>query len=195
MSSVFMRMCVYRLAFALAAILLSFLDVGPGAYAQSGGSNFSTAHEREDPKDPPNGNMSGKWKLAFTTPDGPEDATLDLQMASDGSLSGKITSKRGTASISSGYLSGDKFRFTINVRIEDNPTNVVFDGTFEGTALKGTFDVMGYSIDFSGTKPRRNPRVFGLRFGENAPVRDRCSACIAGLVPDSRVMHVSPFLT
>jgi hypothetical protein len=116
------------------------------------GKRFET-HEPEKPKDPPKGNMTGKWKLAYTTPEGAEESTLDVDMATDGSLSGTTTSKRGTASIISGYLSGEKFSFTINIPIEGNPSDVVFSGTFDGSTLKGNIDVVGYSIEFTGTKP------------------------------------------
>src|SRR5580658_2013160 len=116
------------------------------------GKRFET-HEPEKPKDPPKGNMTGKWKLAYTTPDGPGESTLDLEMATDGALSGTIASTHGTGSIISGYLSADKFSLTINIPIEDNPTDVVFTGTFDGSSLKGNIDVMGYSIEFTGTKP------------------------------------------
>lgn len=109
--------------------------------------------EPEKPKDPPKGNLTGKWKLSYTTPEGPEESTLDLEMAPDGSLSGTTASKRGTASLISGYLSVDKFTFTINIPIEGNPTDVVFTGTFDGSTLKGTIDVLGYSIEFTGAKP------------------------------------------
>jgi imidazolonepropionase-like amidohydrolase len=115
------------------------------------GKRFET-HEPEKPKDPPKGNLTGKWKLAYTTPEGPEESTLDLEMATDGTLSGTTTSKRGTASILSGYLSVDKFSYTINIPIEGNPTDVVFSGTFDGSTLKGNIDVMGYSIEFTGAK-------------------------------------------
>jgi imidazolonepropionase-like amidohydrolase len=116
------------------------------------GKRFES-REPEKPKDAPKGNMAGKWKLAYTTPEGPEESTLDLDMATDGTLSGTTTSKRGTASLISGYLSVDKFSFTINIPIEGNPTDVVFTGTFDGSTLKGNIDVMGYSIEFTGTKP------------------------------------------
>ena len=113
------------------------------------------AHEPEKPKEPPKGNISGTWKLAYTTPDGPEESTAVLEMAADGSLSGTMTSKRGTGNIINGYLSVDKFSFTINIPIEGSPTDVVFSGTFDGTSLKGTINVegLGVSIDFTGTKP------------------------------------------
>src|SRR5271170_3188956 len=98
------------------------------------GKRFET-HEPEKPKDPPKGNMTGKWKLAYTTPEGAEESTLDVEMATDGSLSGTTTSKRGTASIIRGYLSVDKFTFTINIPIEGNPADVVFSGALDGNTL------------------------------------------------------------
>jgi hypothetical protein len=109
--------------------------------------------EPEKPKDPPKGNITGRWKLTYTTPEGPEESTADLEMASDGTLSGTLSSKRGTGNIISGYLSADKFSFSINIPIEGNPTDIVFTGTFDGSSLKGSIDAMGYNIEFTGTKP------------------------------------------
>jgi hypothetical protein len=109
--------------------------------------------EPEKPKEPPKGNMTGKWKLSYTTPEGPEESTADVEMASDGSLSGSLTSHRGTGNIISGYLSADKFSFTINIPIDGNPTDVVFTGTFDGSSLKGSIDAMGYTLEFTGIKP------------------------------------------
>jgi imidazolonepropionase-like amidohydrolase len=117
------------------------------------------AHEPEKPKDPPKGNMTGSWKMAYTTPDGAEESTAELEMASDGTLSGTVSSHRGTASLISGYLSADKFTFTINIPIEGSPSDVVFNGTFDGTSLKGNISVLGYNIEFTGAKstgPSRN---------------------------------------
>jgi hypothetical protein len=113
-------------------------------------------HEPEKPKDPPKGDLSGKWKLSYTTPDGPEESTLDVAMEKDGSLSGTITSKRGTGNIISGYLSGDKFSFVINIPIEGSPADVTFSGAFDGTSLTGTISVQGFSTGFSGAKPASN---------------------------------------
>jgi hypothetical protein len=110
------------------------------------------AHEPEKPKDPPKGNMTGSWKMAYTTPDGAEESTAELEMASDGTLSGTVSSHRGTASLISGYLSADKFTFTINIPIEGSPSDVVFNGTFDGTSLKGNISVLGYNIEFTGAK-------------------------------------------
>jgi len=113
--------------------------------------------EPEKPKDPPKGDITGKWKLSYTTPDsGPDESTADLAMDKDGTISGTITSKRGTASIISGYLSADKFSFTINIPIEGSPSDVIFSGTFDGTSLKGNIAVHGLSLEFTGVKPTNN---------------------------------------
>ena len=111
--------------------------------------------EPEKPKDPPKGDLTGKWKFSYTTPEGPEESTVDLTMASDGTLSGSLSSNRGNANIISGYLSADKFSFTINIPIEGSPSDVIFTGTFDGTTMKGSISVQGLEIDFTGTKPGR----------------------------------------
>jgi imidazolonepropionase-like amidohydrolase len=110
-------------------------------------------HEPEKPKDPPKGDLTGKWKLSYTTPEGPEESTADLTMDKDGTLSGSLTSHRGTANVISGYLSADKFSFTINIVLDQGATDVTFSGTFDGTSLKGSISVMGMSLDFTGVKP------------------------------------------
>jgi hypothetical protein len=111
-----------------------------------------TIHEPEKPKDPPKGDLTGKWKLSYTTPEGTEESTADLTMARDGSLSGTVSSKRGTQNILSGSLSADKFTFTINVVLDDGPADAVFTGTFDGTTMKGNIHVVGIDIEFTGVK-------------------------------------------
>jgi imidazolonepropionase-like amidohydrolase len=116
------------------------------------GRRFET-HESEKPKDPPKGDISGKWKLSFNTPHGPEEATADLNMEKDGTISGTVASSRGTGSILNGYASADKFSFSINIPIEGNLMDVTFSGTFDATSMKGLVSVTGFSTDFTGTKP------------------------------------------
>jgi imidazolonepropionase-like amidohydrolase len=111
------------------------------------------------PSEPPKGDLTGKWKLSFTTPQGQEEATADLTMQADGTLTGKVTSDHGTGSVFSGWVSGDKFRFTINISIEGSSSDVVFTGTFEGTSIKGSIQAMGYNFEFTGNKPTRMAAV------------------------------------
>jgi hypothetical protein len=110
-------------------------------------------HEPEKPKDAPKGDITGKWKLSYTTPEGPEESTADLTMEKDGTVTGTVSGKRGTTSIINGYLSGDKFSFTINIPLDQGPTDATFSGTFDGASLKGAISVVGLSIDFTGVKP------------------------------------------
>jgi len=107
------------------------------------------------PSEPPKGDLSGKWKLSFTTPQGQEEATADLSMRPDGTLSGSVASDHGTGSVFSGWVSGEKFSFSINISIEGSSSDVVFTGTFEGTSMKGSIQAMGYNFEFTGTKPTR----------------------------------------
>jgi len=105
------------------------------------------------PSEPPKGTLTGKWQLKFTTPQGDEEATADLMMEPDGTLTGTVSSDRGAGSIFSGWVSGDKFSFTINVQFEGNASDVLFTGTFEGNSMKGTIQAMGYTLSFTAAKP------------------------------------------
>jgi len=118
--------------------------------------------EVERPQDPPKGDITGKWKLSYTSPEGPEESAAELTMSSDGTITGTLTSKRGTATILSGYLSADKFNFIINIPIGPSFADVTFNGTFDGASLKGNISVQGFSIDFTGTKPTNNSSLAEL---------------------------------
>jgi imidazolonepropionase-like amidohydrolase len=106
------------------------------------------------PSEPPKGDLTGKWNISTATPQGAEEMTADLSMGTDGTLTGTVTSpQRGTGSVFSGYVSEDKFGFTINILIEGNPSDVRFTGTYEGNSMKGAISALGYSFEFTGTKP------------------------------------------
>src|SRR5579859_1526449 len=109
--------------------------------------------EPDRPKDPPKGDLTGKWILKYSSPEGDEESTADLTMASDGTLSGTLTSRRGVATIISGYASAEKFNFLVNIPVQGNATDISFSGTFEKDTMKGTISVMSFSIDFTGTRP------------------------------------------
>jgi len=106
------------------------------------------------PAEPPKGDISGKWKLAYTTPEGPETATADLSMDPDGTITGTVTTNHnGTSNLFNGYMTEDKFTFTITLDIDGDMTDVHFNGTYDGTAMKGTIGAGEYKFDFTGTKP------------------------------------------
>jgi imidazolonepropionase-like amidohydrolase len=112
------------------------------------------------PAAPPTVSLTGKWKISLTGPQGPEEATADLSMAPDGTLSGPLTGvsgamlgSMGTVSIRDGWVSGNQFSFTLSLTLEGNPTDVIFSGTLEGEQMKGTASGGGMSVDFTGSRP------------------------------------------
>lgn len=109
--------------------------------------------EPSRPTEPPKGNLTGKWKLSYTTPEGPEESTTDLTMAPDGTLTGTYTRQGAPVSISNGWVSTEKFSFTVSVTFGGDTFDVTFSGTFEGSSMKGTASGGGATIDFTGTKP------------------------------------------
>ena len=109
--------------------------------------------EPERPKEPPKGNFTGKWTLSYTTPEGPETATLDATMEADGTLSGTLAGSRGTQPLANAWVSGNSFHFAITITLDSSPAEVNFSGTFDGNSAKGAISVHGLTIDFTGTRP------------------------------------------
>jgi hypothetical protein len=105
------------------------------------------------PSEPPSVNLTGKWMLTVHTPQGPEERTAELNMSEDGSLSGSVTGPRGTASLSSGWVSGNKFSFTISFTVGTRTVEATYTGTVEGNHMSGTVAVGTFSTDFTGTRP------------------------------------------
>ncbi|HUK30390.1 MAG TPA: amidohydrolase family protein [Candidatus Acidoferrum sp.] len=97
--------------------------------------------------------ISGTWTLSYTTQQGADSATVNLQMAQDGGLSGTVSSQMGTAALTRGRLTGNNFQFSITMQIQGADTQVDFSGTVNGNQMSGTISVSGYDIAFTGRKP------------------------------------------
>ncbi len=111
------------------------------------------AHEPARPADAPRGNMSGQWTLIINSPQGSQQATADFTMTPDGTLSGTVTSPMGTAPVSNGWLSGNRFSFTISLSMGPQQVVATFSGTLEGNRLTGTVSFGAFAADFTGTRP------------------------------------------
>jgi imidazolonepropionase-like amidohydrolase len=101
----------------------------------------------------PSGNLTGKWMLTVVTPDGTQPASLDLTQTADGSISGTVTSSYGTARISKGSLTGNRFSFTFPLDVGQGVQDVHMSGTIEGNTIKGSGSVGDSTFEFSGTRP------------------------------------------
>lgn len=110
--------------------------------------------EEERPRERPTINMTGRWTLNVTSPQGSQAATADLRMEPDGALSGSISSEMGSATITRGWVSGSQFNFVFSLNLGGaGPSEIVMSGTVDGNSLKGSASVGGQTMDVTGTKP------------------------------------------
>ncbi len=110
--------------------------------------------EEERPRERPTVNPTGRWTLNVNAPSGAMQATADLRMEPDGTLTGSIASEMGTATISRGYVSGNSFTFFFSLNTGGGgPSDVTMSGTIEGSSLRGSASVGGQAIPMTGSKP------------------------------------------
>jgi imidazolonepropionase-like amidohydrolase len=109
--------------------------------------------ESARPAEPPRGNLAGRWSLTVNTPQGSQQVTAELSMAPDGTLTGTVTSPMGTATVSHGWLSGNRFSFTISLAMGPQQVEATFSGTVEGNRMSGTVSFGGFTAEFTGTRP------------------------------------------
>jgi len=109
--------------------------------------------EAEKPKEPPKGDLTGKWSISISGQQGPMQASADLTMAPGGAVTGSLTHPFGTSTVNSGYLSGNSFSLTITADGGDGPHDYTFSGTLEGNTIKGSVNGPGFSAEFTGTRP------------------------------------------
>ena len=105
------------------------------------------------PTAPPTVNLTGTWTLRVNTPQGMQESTADLTMAEDGTLAGSVTGTQGTASLASGWVSGNKFSFTLSLPLGPRTVEATYTGTVEGNSMSGTVTIGPLSTDFTGTRP------------------------------------------
>ncbi|MEE8241337.1 MAG: amidohydrolase family protein [Nitrospirales bacterium] len=116
------------------------------------GKKYETP-EPTRPTAPPTVNPTGQWMLSVENPRGVQEVTADLTMGKDGTLSGTFTTRRGTNDISDGWVSGNRFSFTVSTTRGSRTIETTYSGTMEGNELSGTMTLGSRSVDFSGTRP------------------------------------------
>jgi hypothetical protein len=102
-------------------------------------------------------NLTGHWIITYDAGQGQDQASLDVTQRSDGSLSGSISSHMGTAEIATGSLNGVQFTFSFSMDIQGQATKISCSGSIEGNSIRGSFDVGGQGIPFTGTRPGGPP--------------------------------------
>ncbi len=115
------------------------------------GAKFEV-REASRPTAPPTVKVTGKWTLTLNSPQGAQESTADLTMAEDGTLTGTLAGTRGSASISSGWVSDNKFSFTVTQSLGPRSTEVTYTGTVEGDRMRGSVGMGPATIEFTATR-------------------------------------------
>ena len=97
---------------------------------------------------------SGHWHIVTDTGQGTEEAELEIEVAADGSVTGTVSSHMGTATITSGHLSGNSLTFGFSMDVGEGPSPISAQGTIDGQHMTGTISVAGMNLPFTATKPR-----------------------------------------
>lgn len=124
------------------------------------------------PTAPPAVDLTGEWRLDLYGPTGLQRARARLEMAADGTLTGRLErvgrgggQGRGgpvlEGDVRNGWVSGDRFGWSIEISGRGRSATLDFRGTHEDGRLAGTIDFGGLG-DFES-------RFEGRRFDENAP--------------------------
>ena len=82
--------------------------------------------------------VSGVWKLAYTTENGlRRESKLELKVDGD-NLSGTVSSERGRAQIEAGKVRGDEIGFDLVRNSNNDEITVHFTGKIQGDMMKLT---------------------------------------------------------
>lgn len=82
------------------------------------------------------GDINGKWKSSFTTPDGQTRESTWTFKAEGGKLTGNTESTRGKTDISEGKIDGDNFSFVVVRNFNGNEMKIGYSGKVAGDELK-----------------------------------------------------------
>lgn len=99
--------------------------------------------------------MEGTWNLEVSTPFGTHPATLVLERAGAGGLTGHVRSQIGTTDLSDIQISGDSFAANASHDFRGRNYTARITGSAEGERLNGTIQVnlpLAPAARFTGTR-------------------------------------------
>ena len=100
-------------------------------------------------------NLAGTWNLEVSTPFGRHPATLVIERGGDGSLSGTIDSRLGTAPLHNLAVSGEGFDALITMDFQGKPYEATIGALADGDRIEGTIKVklpIAPPLKFNGTR-------------------------------------------
>ncbi|WP_428273953.1 amidohydrolase family protein [Candidatus Palauibacter sp.] len=117
------------------------------------GHRFEEEAPEPRPTEPPAVDMNGTWLLSLNNDS--QEATAELEVSEDGTISGVIQGERGEQQITDGWVSGNEFSITASATMGPGmEVEIVYTGTVEGDAIEGNASFGGMrNMDFTGTRP------------------------------------------
>jgi hypothetical protein len=100
-------------------------------------------------------NLAGTWNLEVSTPFGKHPATLVFERGGDGSLSGHIDSRLGSAPLSNLAANGDGFDALVMMDFQGKGYEATIGGLADGDRIEGTIKVklpIAPPLKFTGTR-------------------------------------------
>jgi hypothetical protein len=99
--------------------------------------------------------LAGNWAIAIGTPENPEYRTLDVTVASDGTIKGQIGSPTGAVAIQSGRATGSQF--TVEATLGTG-LRLIYDGVVANDTIRGTWRYDRFEGRFIGVRGTTPPR-------------------------------------
>ncbi|MXX68764.1 MAG: hypothetical protein F4Y74_07375 [Gemmatimonadales bacterium] len=117
------------------------------------GHRFEEEAPEPRPTEPPAVDMNGAWLLSLNNDS--QEATAELEVSEDGTISGVIQGERGEQQITDGWVSGNEFSITVSATMGPGmDVEIVYTGTVEGESIEGNASFGGMrNMDFTGTRP------------------------------------------
>jgi|SRR5690554_4029522 len=91
----------------------------------------------------------GPWLITIDTPFGAMDSNLDVNSDLSGTMS---SAELGAARLDSVTVDGERVGFSVDVDAQGQALTLVFNGTVEGDALRGTFNTDFGNIPVTGRR-------------------------------------------
>ncbi len=127
--------------------------------------------EPQRPSAPPEVDLSGRWNLRVFAPQGIGNATAELEMTDDGSLTGQVRGARLGGDLEEGWVSGRDFRFTIETGRQSTRLTYTGSVSASGDSIRGTI-ALGEAGDFSSGFRGARVDSDGVTREEQEPAED-----------------------
>ncbi|WP_419937248.1 amidohydrolase family protein [Candidatus Palauibacter sp.] len=117
------------------------------------GHKFEEEAPEPRPTEPPAVDMNGTWLLSLNNDS--QEATAELEVSEDGTISGTIQGERGEQQITDGWVSGNEFSITASATMGPGmEVEIVYTGTVEDDSIEGNASFGGMrNMDFTGARP------------------------------------------